>query len=207
MFSWALMTLVAGWAPGAPAAETLRLVGTVYLSPGDGMPSHAVFETADGRQLIIDIDQEIDGCRLAKVDRSQATMDCAEGLISLTLRSDLSGPPPAQEIHGDVYQVTLPGGSFALAARGRQGTKHQLSLEPAVRGGSLYGYRVVWLERGGDFYRLGLRENDVVVSLNSTPANIPGPFMQAVSGLRGQTAFQLTVERNGRLIAYSYLLD
>jgi hypothetical protein len=31
--------------------------------------------------------------------------------------------------------------------------------------------------------------------------------MQAVNGLRGQAAFQFTVERSGRLIAYSYLLD
>ncbi len=201
------MAVLVVCAMGAQAADTVRLVGTVLLSPGGGDPSHAVFETADGRQLIIDVGQEIDGCKLVRVQPRQATMDCAQGLVSLTLRSDLRSRRAAPESHGDTYQVTLPRETFALAMQDRQRIASQVALEPDVHEGWLRGYRVAWLEPAGDFYRLGLREHDVVISLNGTPASVPGAFMQAVSGLRGQAAFQLTVERDGRLIDYSYLLE
>ena len=82
-----------------------------------------------------------------------------------------------------------------------------MSLEPAVRDGMLEGYRVAWLDPEGDFRRLGLRPDDVIVSLNDVPATTPGAFMQAVSGLRGRSSFRLAVERSGELIGYSYLLD
>jgi len=203
----AAFAILVVWAMGAQAADTMRLVGTVLLSPGSADPSHAVFQTTDGRQLIIDVGQKVDGCRLVKVRPRQATMDCAEGLVSLTLRSDLRSHGAAPQVHGAAYQVTLPRKTFALTLEDRKRIASQLSLEPDVREGWLHGYRVAWLEPGGDFHRLGLREDDVVISLNGPPASVPGAFMQAVSSLRGQAAFQLTVERGGRLIDYSYLFD
>jgi type II secretion system protein C len=203
---FAMVVLVA-WMMGAQAADAMRLVGTVLLSPGSADPSHAVFETADGRQLIVEAGQEIDGCTLTKVGPRRAIMDCAEGLVSLTLRSDLRSRLAPPEVQDAIYQITLPRETFALALDDRRRIASQASLEPEVRDGWMYGYRVNWLAPGGDFQRLGLREGDVVISLNGTPASAPGPFMQAVNGLRGQAAFQFTVERSGRLIAYSYLLD
>ena len=188
-------------------ADTVRLVGTVVLSGDAREPSHAVFETGDGRQLILDVGQEVDGCRLVRVLPRQATMDCADGLVSLTLRSGLHSRDNPPERGGDSYQVTLPREAFVLALDDHQRIANQASLEPVVRDGWMYGYLVAWLEPGGDFYRLGLREDDVVIRLNGVPASTPGPFMQAVSALRGQTAFQLTVDRGGRVIDYSYLFD
>lgn len=201
-----LLSLTA-WTALAQAADTLRLAGTVVLSPGGGAPSHAVFETGDGHQLIVDVGQEVGGCVLVEVRRHRATMDCAHGLVSLGLRSDLRAERASEAPAGDRFLVTLPREAFVLAVNDRQRIAGQISLEPAVRDGWLYGYRVAWIEAGGDFYRLGLREGDVVVSLNGTAASAPGAFMQAVNGLQGQTAFDLTVERRGRRIAYSYLFE
>ena len=201
-----LLSLIA-CAALAQAADTLRLAGTVVLSPGGGHPSHAVFETADGDQLIVDVGQEVDGCVLVEVRRHRATMDCAQGLVSLGLRSDLRARRTATAAAGDRYLVTLPRKAFVLAVNDRQRIAGQISLEPAVRDGWLQGYLVTWIEPGGDFYRLGLREGDVVVSLNGAAASAPGAFMQALNGLQGQTAFDLTVERQGRRIAYSYLFE
>ncbi len=201
------MAVLGLWALGAQGADTTQLVGTVMLSAGDRDPSHAVFETVDGRRLFIDVGQEIDGCRLVSVRPRQATMDCAEGLVSLTIRSDLQSRRAAPGVRSAAYVVTLHGETFALTAEDHGRIASQVSLEPDVREGWLHGYRVAWLEPGGDFYRLGIREDDVVISVNGTPASAPGAFMQAVSGLRGQAAFQLTVERDGRLIDYSYLFD
>jgi len=191
----------------AQGAETVRLVGTVALTAGQADPSHAVFETEDGRQIIMDVGQEIDGCRLASVHARHVVMDCAEGSVSLMLRSDLTSSRAVAAERAAVYQVTLPRDAFPIALERRQHLASQLSLEPAVRDGWLYGYRVAWLALGGEFYRLGLRPEDVVVSLNKVPASSAGPFMHAVGSLPGQSSFELTVERSGELIDYRYLFD
>ena len=80
-------------------------------------------------------------------------------------------------------------------------------FEPEVRDGMLSGYRVAWIDPGGDFRRLGLKEDDVIVSLNDVSAARPGAFMQAFNGLRGQPGFHLSLERSGALIGYTYLFD
>jgi type II secretion system protein C len=103
--------------------------------------------------------------------------------------------------------VSLPRDDFQFALEDRQRLVSQVSLEPAVADRRLYGYRITWLREGGDFHRLGLRDGDVIVSLNGVQAGDPGTFMQAVNGLRGTTSFALGVERDGAQIEYSYLLD
>ena len=81
------------------AAGDLRLVGTMMMDSGAGDPSHAVFETDDKRQLIVDLGQEIEGCVLVDVGARQVRMDCAAGEVSLVLRSKLRAarqdPPSA----------------------------------------------------------------------------------------------------------------
>jgi type II secretion system protein C len=198
--------LAAGWSGGVQAAEAFRLLGTVHLTPGEEGPSHAVFETDDGRQMIIDRGQVVDGCRLADVHENHVVMACSGGAVTLMLRSGLR---PCRDYPGSpaaVYRVTLPRAAFEANGGDAEGA-NQLALEPAVRDGLQYGYRVAWLERGGRFYRLGLRAEDVIVALNDVPTGLPGPFMQAMAMLPGSEGFRVTVERSGELIDYRYLFD
>ena len=123
------------------------------------------------------------------------------------MRSDVRARQSSSQARIAEYQVTLPKKAFIPAISERQRLASQISLEPAVRDGMLQGYRVAWVDQEGDFRRLGLRAEDVIVSLNDVPATSPGAFMQAVSGLRGQSSFRLVVERSGDVIGYSYLLD
>ncbi|MGB5623989.1 MAG: hypothetical protein WBN65_15985 [Gammaproteobacteria bacterium] len=188
------------------AAGDLRLVGTMMMETGVGEPSHAVFETDDHRQLIVDLGEEIGGCLLVDVGARQVQMDCAEGGVLLVLRSklraasqDLPSAPPR-------YDISLPLADFERAVGDRQRLVSQISLEPSVHDGYLQGYRVAWLLPGGDFHRLGLQDGDVILSLNGVAASDPGTFMQTINALRGQPNFDLLVERSGQPVAYSYTL-
>jgi type II secretory pathway component PulC len=198
--------LLAGLAHSASAAD-YRFVGSTMPLPGQEGPSHAVFETPDGQQLIVDAGQQIGGCRLASVSAQTATMACADGWISLALRSDLHGRNAPSLRRTAEYRVKLPRERVFAETPDRRRSPRQMSLEPEVRDGMLSGYRVAWIDPGGDFRRLGLKEDDVIVSLNDVSAARPGAFMQAFNGLRGQSSFHLALERSGALIGYTYLLD
>jgi S1-C subfamily serine protease len=198
--------LLAGMAHSASAAD-YRFVGSTVLPPGKEGPSHAVFETPDGQQLIVDAGQQIGGCRLASVSAQTATMECADGWITVALRSDLQGQDALSLRRTVEYRVKLPRDRVFAGTPDRRRAPSQMALEPEIRDGMLSGYRVAWVDPGGDFRRLGLKEDDVIVSLNDVSAARPGAFMEAFNGLRGQSSFHLALERSGALIGYTYLLD
>jgi type II secretion system protein C len=192
---------------GIASGEDIRLVATMIVDPDPGFASRAVFES-DGQQIKLGVGDAVGGCTLAGVTDKQVLLGCADGMVTLTLRSGIFGVYSIAR-HGEIarYQVRLPRGEFLLALDDHQRIASQLSLEPYVRAGLLYGYRVAWLKPGGDFHRLGLRTEDVIISLNGIRASDPGAFMQAINSMRGQADFGLGIDRDGSLIEYAFLLE
>jgi type II secretion system protein C len=201
------LSLVILLASGLASGEDIRLVATVIVDPDPGSASRAVFER-DGRQIRIGIGDAVGGCTLAGVTDKQVLLDCADGMVTLMLRSGINAMRVTEQHRQTArYQVRLPRREFLFALDDHQRIASQLSLEPYVKAGYLYGYRVAWLKPGGDFHRLGLRMEDVIISLNGVRASEPGAFMQAVNSLRGQANFGLGIDRDGSLIEYAYLLE
>ena len=198
---------------GTAMADELQLVATTVVRPDPGGMSRAVVADAAGRQTIVKAGGRVAGCRLDEVGRKMVHLRCADGAVTVVLWEGLprQAVRPADASPGSEtpasYRVSLPRDDFQFALADRQRLVSQVSLEPAVADSRLYGYRITWLREGGDFHRLGLREEDVILSLNGVRAGNPGIFMQAVNGLRGTTSFALGVERDGSQIEYSYLLD
>ena len=202
-----IVSLVFMLISGLASGEDIRLVATMIVDPDPGSASRAVFES-NRQQIKVGIGDAIGGCTLASVTEKQVLLGCADGMVTLMLRSGIAA------IHGIEkhrqtahYQVRLPRREFLFALDDRQRIASQLSLEPYVKAGYLYGYRVAWLKPGGDFHRLGLRMEDVIISLNGVRASEAGAFMQAVNSLRGQANFGLGIDRDGSLIEYAYLLE
>ena len=188
-------------------AGELRLVATMRVDPDPGLSSRALFER-NGEQLHAGIGDAVGECRLAGVTDKQVLLDCSEEMVTLMLQSGIAMPAPGvDEIATSHYEVSLPRREFLAALDDRQRLASQLSLEPYVRHGFLYGYRVAWLKPGGDFERLGLQTEDVLVSLNGARAAEPATLMQVVNSLGGQMSFDVGVDRDGELISYAYLLE
>lgn len=190
--------------------DELRLVATVIQTPDPDGRSRAVFEDGAGVQTALTPGEAVAGCRLLEIAAKTARLGCADGAVTLRLREGLdarrAGGARAASGPRASYEVSLPREEFSFALEDRQRLVSQVSLEPAVDAGRLYGYRIAWLREGGDFHRLGLRDGDVILSLNGVEARDPGTFVQAVNALRGATSFAVGVERAGERIEYSYLL-
>jgi type II secretion system protein C len=202
-----IVSLVFVLVSGLASGEGIRLIATMIADPDPGSASRAVFES-DGRQIQVGIGDAVGGCTLAGITDKQVLLDCADGMVSLMLRSGIAAMHTIEKRRQTAhYQVRLPRREFLFALDDRQRIASQLSLEPFVKEGYLYGYRVAWIKPGGDFHRLGLRMEDVIISLNGVRASEPGAFMQAVNSLRGQASFGLGIDRDGSLIEYAYLLE
>jgi type II secretory pathway component PulC len=85
----------------------------------------------------------------------------------------------------------------------------QVDVEPVMRDGDIYGYRIAYLRDGGDLAALGLAHDDVIVAVNGGPVDPPGPFYQAMDYLDppflGSVSFE--VERKGTRRLVTYVVD
>ena len=191
----------------AGAEEDLRLVGTVTVIDTTERPSQAMFETGAGDRLSVDAGQSVGGCVLTDVAAKRITLRCAEGPVTVYLSEDpraQRAPPAAGAPVVQAFRVQREELLETLADRQR--LVGQITLEPAVRDGHLTGFRIAEIDPDSDLHRLGLQDEDVILSLNGVPASDPGTFMQAIRGMRDQRSFDLLIERDGRHLAYAYNL-
>jgi type II secretion system protein C len=203
----ALISLVLCFVSLAAVAADLRLVATMRVEPDPLAASRAVFES-EGQQIWAGIGDPVGVCRLADVTDKQVLLDCGAEFVTILLSSGIATNRSAEnKTQPKRHEITLSRSAFLSTLDDRQGIASQLSLEPYVADGYFYGYRVAWLKPGGDFQRLGLQIEDVIISVNDARASQPASFMQAVNSLGGQSSFDLGVDRDGERVSYAYLLE
>jgi type II secretory pathway component PulC len=133
-------------------------------------------------------------------------VECSDGMHSLELRAvpadaGETGPSAGPRL------FSLPAREFLALLEDRQRLAAQLSLEPAVAGGYVYGYRIAALDTAGDLAGLGIAEGDVITHVNGAPASEPDSFVQTIDALGGQPAFSIGIERGGARFSLDYVLD
>lgn len=87
--------------------------------------------------------------------------------------------------------------------------RRQVELRPEHRDGALYGYRIAELDEDGPLDGLGLRPDDVIVSVNGEPAAPPGPLALVLDYLAfpAHGSVWVEIERDGRRRVLSYLRE
>lgn len=77
---------------------------------------------------------------------------------------------------------------------------------PARRPGSgeIYGWRLLEMESGGIFERLGLQVMDVITSVNGTPVTSAQQAMETYQALKNSPTIKIQVERGGKMETIDY---
>ena len=70
------------------------------------------------------------------------------------------------------------------------------SIEPGS--GAVNGFRLVDIQPGSLYERLGLRRNDLIKAVNGEPINNPAKAMQLYNSLKTESNIAINIERNGR---------
>jgi hypothetical protein len=79
-------------------------------------------------------------------------------------------------------------------------------VEPEIRDGKPFGYRLFAISVDGPMAKLGLRNDDVLVSVNDLDIATPERVLQAYSKLRTASQFALGLVRDGRQISQAYTI-
>lgn len=196
--------VVAGMVAGA---EPVRLTGTELRDDG---VHRALFERG-GQVEAVPAGGTVGACTVAGVRPRHVFLDCPDGPRRLVLSESLaarSGPggPELPASAPAVLDLSLPAAPFRRALADRQGVALDVSVEPAVREGRLYGYRIAGIRPEGRFTGLGLEKGDILVALNGAPVADPSGLMQVLKGLNSAPGFECLIERDGRTRIHRYQL-
>jgi len=80
----------------------------------------------------------------------------------------------------------------------------QAKAVPHTRNGKKAGFRVVNIQKGSVFEDLGIREGDVIQSVNGTPIRTPRQALTAYRALKSSDSFRVDVLREGQPVTLSF---
>ncbi len=97
----------------------------------------------------------------------------------------------------DTHFVVTRRGADAILANMRI-VAHSVHVNPELKGGDAIGFRIVGMKTTSVLARLGLREGDVVQSLNGRDISTPDKALEAYAKLRSSRHLQVHLTRDGK---------
>jgi general secretion pathway protein C len=207
-------------------AADLKLVGAVAWRDGTG---YAIVEGAGTGQEIFKTGDYIEGVgRLLKMGTTSMLIESAEGEVRVPIKEMDSRRASPRTKAARAARTPAP-------ARGRNSAKKfamktsetsyvvdqkavDESLEnprniltdarllPRMVNGEQEGFVMKEVRPGGIYDRLGLRNNDILLSVNELQLENPETALKAFTALRGMNRIELDVLRNGRKMTLTYTL-
>lgn len=203
----------------------LRLVGTVVMTVKPQQSIAAIEHTAQSRIFPVQVGDWIE--ELAQITRIEETrvyfvnnerqetefVELPEkqprGLEEPTFASSrLSGVAKSgggvtqvDETHFEVQKNVVDQGMSNLTS-----LLQEARAVPNFENGMPSGYKILQIQSGGLFDKLGIKNGDVITSFNGNPINDPGAAMRALGEIKTADRAQVTVKRGGRSMSLDYVL-
>ncbi len=172
--------------------------------------SHAMFVDESGDELLLEHGDDIQGCTLVDVLKDSATLNCDDNEYSLLIRSsvgDVLMQAEYERMQSQKQTVFLSKSELSEYVQEKQRLVTEIGFLPLVEGEQVIGYKLSKIKPDTKAAKLGLYNGDVVKTINGVSATESDLFMQTVSELGDSTEITLEVDRYGKLMAYTYILE
>ncbi len=198
-------------APVAAPAE-LMLLGTVV---GSFRETFALVRhtTKQEEQVFRLGDMVFDAGRLVEVRGERAFIVINNKRVELlTPMTPPLSPPVSQPASAAARPVTSTGaGSFIIDQRSLNATldnpaqaMSDARLLPSTKDGKVEGFRASEVKANGLFSMIGIKNGDVLLSLNDFPMDSPDKALQSFIALKGQNRLKLDIIRDGQPQTFNY---
>jgi len=204
----------------APALS-LRLLAIMYAPPpADPRQSLAVIKDQRGATGAYVVGSLLDTATIEAIEEVRVSLRLSDGrrqlltLIDRPLREEPVAPadPLVAELdagikkidenHYDVRRATVE----SLLGK-MDGLPAQARLEPDVREGKAIGFRLRDVKDGGVFAKIGLRDGDLIASVNGLATNGPDNALAIYTSLRSVGHLSVALERAGRRVVTEYDIE
>jgi general secretion pathway protein C len=146
----------------------------------------------------------------------------AEILVNGNRIKILTPTAVATETAAQQTQTALPGGSRGLASQVGAGSyvidqralnasldnigqaMTDARLLPSIKDGKVEGFRASEVKPQGIFGTVGIRNGDILLSINDFPIDSPEKAIQSFASLKGQSRIKLDLIRDGQPTTFNY---
>ncbi|MBW7956479.1 MAG: PDZ domain-containing protein [Deltaproteobacteria bacterium] len=210
----------AGAGPEAPLPE-LKLIGTYTGAKGfavfskEGTEGESVFKVGDsvfGSGVLMSVSP---GRAVVSTGSGEAAYrvfieEIPESLSAMGKKSAAEAPPDkdlaySRQITEKDWVIERGAVENALGDMGRIMTDARLT--PRVSNGAVQGFLVSEIKPRGVFDAIGLKDGDVLTSINGYRIDSPEKAVQVLSALKGETSFDLGVIRQGQPRSFRYSIQ
>ena len=197
---------------GKPEKKTtlkLRLVGT-----NAGEKKFAIIEnTKSKEQDVFDIDDNIfdTGAKLVSVSSDKVQLERQGELETLEIEEGESsgsdeGGKGDISANEDSTEFTVPEEELNEALANLPKLLSQARAVPFFRNGKSIGMRLFAIRRGSLYEKLGMKNGDIVLSVNDNSLADPAEALKLFEKLKTERAIGVLVERNGGQVELRYAI-
>lgn len=189
----------------------MRLVGTNISSSGS--PFAIVEDTKKKAQDVFEIDESMFGRgKLLEVRSNSITvsigdrtevLELADGPVSKTSGSSSQGGVPSD----DQTEFSVPETELESALANLPRLLSQARAVPYFRNGKSIGMRLFAIRKGSLYEKLGLKNGDILKSVNDTSLSDPAQALKIFEQLKEEKSIGLKLERQGADKDLSYSID
>ena len=181
----------------------LRLVGTQV--PSSGRPYAIVEDTKMKTQDVFELNEMIfEQAKLVAVEAESIQIE-RNGKIEMLLMED--GPrAPGSGISSnpDQTEFTVAESELSNALANLPRLLSQARAVPYFRDGKSIGMRLFAVRRGSLYEKLGLKNGDIVLSVNENSLNDPTQALKLFEELKTQRSINVELERGGQTSSLRY---
>ncbi|MDX8376731.1 MAG: type II secretion system protein N [Mariprofundales bacterium] len=193
-----------------PTRRNIKLRGVIQA----GEHSAAFVEVA-GKQKMVRMGEEVDAGAVLKAVRARAIILDVNGTLETVemAKSNLGGKggaipssiPISSTNNPMMASRSMGGGSRRLSRamlnrelRNLSGLMTQAQVVPYLQGGQTKGFIINNIAPGSLYARLGLRNHDIIQSINGVAITSPEQAMQMYQSLKNTPKVDIVMQRNGR---------
>lgn len=192
----------------------VTLLGTLVATPAS-YSSALIMEEGSERAVGYSIRDKIQDAEIIRIEKKQVTLKRGDGREE-TLRMDEDEPPPkkAAEKKGDGDEEVEKNGENEYTISSEELDKHLSDLEGISRmgrallhrgpDGEFDGYRLSAIRRNTIADKLGIRNGDIVHTVNGKPLNSMSAAMDAYNTMQNEKGFTFEVTRRGQKMTMKY---
>ena len=196
-------------APPVKTKLNLRLVGTNLSAMHS--PFAIIEDKSKRQQDVFEVNESIFGkAKLTEIFPEYVRLEHAGKIEALYLEDGSSSPGPSSTDgppSDDQSSFSIPEEELSEALANLPKLLVQARAVPYFRNGESIGMRLFAIKRGSLYEKLGLKNGDIIRSINDTSLSDPAQALKLFEELKDQRAIEVTLERAGQEKNLQYSID
>ncbi len=158
----------------------------------------------NGNSQIVRIGSQVGDMKVVDIQRNYIILSKNEEkiVVSFDYKQEASSKAlsTSTETPSKSLQATIPRGELERITSDPGLMFRQIRLVPFVEGGRTKGFLFEWVESGSIFDRAGIKQGDVLLSINNQEIKSGEDAFRILQILRNESSIKLSIERGGEIM-------